>query len=63
FEKVKSGGAILADNVLWDGKVLAKSNDRDSRSMEAFNRKIQDDPRVENIILPIRDGLLMARKL
>jgi len=63
FDKVKAGGIILADNVLWSGKIVKKENDKDTRNMDAFNKKIQADPRVENVILPIRDGLTLIRKL
>jgi caffeoyl-CoA O-methyltransferase len=66
IDKVPSGGIILADNVLWSGKILVEEGqkiDKDTRALLAFNQKIQDDPRVENILLPIRDGVLMARKL
>lgn len=63
FEKVSPGGYILADNVLWSGKVIAENRDADTEALHQFNQKIQADPRVENIILPIRDGILMARKL
>ena len=60
---VSEGGIILADNVLWSGKVLQEKPDKDTRAIIAFNRKIQDDRRVENILLPIRDGILMIRKV
>lgn len=61
---VRPGGFILVDNVLWSGKVVqpVKSSDKDTLAMMAFNQKIQDDPRVENILLPIRDGILVVRK-
>ncbi|MBC8153925.1 MAG: O-methyltransferase, partial [Bacteroidetes bacterium] len=61
---VRPGGFILADNVLWSGKVVqpVKSSDKDTLAVMAFNQKIQDDPRVENILLPIRDGILVVRK-
>jgi caffeoyl-CoA O-methyltransferase len=62
-DKVRPGGFILADNVLWSGKVLNKNPDSDTRSIIAFNKKIQDDSRVENVLLPIRDGIMMIRKL
>lgn len=63
-EKVRSGGFILADNVLWDGKVLnAQAKERDTQALQAFNDKVQNDPRVENVLLPIRDGLMMIRKI
>lgn len=66
IDKVPSGGIILADNVLWSGKILVEKGqkiDKDTQAILDFNRKIQEDPRVENILLPIRDGVLMARKL
>ncbi|HRF37912.1 MAG TPA: methyltransferase, partial [Saprospiraceae bacterium] len=63
FDKVSPGGYILADNVLWSGKVISENRDADTEALHRFNQKIQADTRVENIILPIRDGILMARKL
>jgi caffeoyl-CoA O-methyltransferase len=63
IDKVKPGGFILADNVLWSGKVLLAEPDKDTRAILDFNKKIQDDPRVENVLLPIRDGIMMMRKL
>jgi len=66
IDKVKSGGIILADNVLWSGKILIEEGqkiDKDTQKILDFNRLVQEDPRVENILLPIRDGVLMARKL
>lgn len=60
---VRSGSYILADNVLWYGKVLdeAARNDRHTRNILEFNRMVQDDPRVENVILSLRDGLTVIR--
>ena len=63
IDKVKPGGFILADNVLWSGKVLDKNPDIDTRAIMAFNQKIQVDSRTENVLLPIRDGIMMIRKL
>jgi predicted O-methyltransferase YrrM len=63
IDKVRAGGFMLADNVLWSGKVLSKDPDADTRSIIAFNDKIQNDSRVENVLLPIRDGIMMIRKL
>ncbi len=63
IERVNPGGLILADNVLWSGKVIQPTKDKDTAALHAFNEKINQDPRVENIILPIRDGLLIAQKL
>ena len=65
FDAVPSGGWIIADNVLWSGKVLLddKELDDDTLAIKAFNKKVNEDPRVENMILPFRDGLLLIRKL
>lgn len=65
FDKVRPGGFILADNVLWSGKVVEpiRAADRDTQAVVAFNQKIHTDPRVENLLLPVRDGVLIARKL
>lgn len=61
--KTRPGGIILADNVLWDGKVAA-GNERDetARLLRAFNRQIREDARVECLLLPLRDGLMVIRK-
>lgn len=65
FDKLRPGGVVLADNVLWSGKVVdqAQSADPDTVAVRTFNQKIQDDPRVANVLLPIRDGIMMIRKL
>ncbi|MBD2755985.1 O-methyltransferase [Spirosoma validum] len=65
FDKVRSGGFILADNVLWSGKVVepVKPADLDTIAVQAFNQKVQDDSRVENVLLPVRDGIMVVRKL
>jgi caffeoyl-CoA O-methyltransferase len=63
FDKIRPGGFILADNVLWSGKVLDEKPDKDTRAIKAFNKKIQDDSRVENVLLPIRDGIMLIRKV
>lgn len=64
FDKVSPGGFILADNVLWNGKVLAEEPDTDTQTQGilAFNDHIQKDKRVENLLLPLRDGLSIIRK-
>ncbi len=62
IDKVNPGGVIIADNVLWSGKVVQNKHDKDTGIIHEFNEKIQNDQRVENILLPIRDGLLMAIK-
>ena len=64
IEKLNPGGVVLADNVLWEGKVLnVGTKERDTKAIQAFNDKVQNDPRVENVLLPLRDGLMMVRKL
>ena len=63
MEKLNPEGIILADNVLWDGKVLkTDAKERDTQTLQAFNERIQQDPRVENVLLPLRDGLMMIKK-
>lgn len=64
IDRTRSGGFIIADNVLWSGKVTepVKKQDDDTRALIAFNKKIQHDERVENVLLPIRDGLMVCRK-
>ena len=63
IDRVNLNGIILADNVLWSGKVLQAKPDKDTRAIMAFNEKVQRDPRVENVLLPIRDGLMMMRRV
>jgi len=65
FDKVKTGGFILADNALWDGKVIKNQNqqDKETKGIDEFNKHIQEDKRVENMLLPLRDGIMMVRKL
>lgn len=64
FDKVKPGGYIFSDNVLWSGKVVQQTGkiDKDTQLLQTFNAMIQNDERVENILLPIRDGVMIARK-
>ena len=63
IEKMNKGGVILSDNVLWSGKVVEqiKANDKHTKALLDYNKKIKDDPRVETILLPIRDGLSVSR--
>ncbi|MBT0811842.1 class I SAM-dependent methyltransferase [Litoribacter ruber] len=66
IDRMNKGGIILADNVLWSGKILGnteKKIDKDTQALIDFNKMVQEDPRVENVLLPIRDGIMMARKL
>lgn len=62
FDRVRSGGFIITDNVLWGGKVAQKANDKRTRLIDEYNKKMQDDNRVENLLLPVRDGLMIVRK-
>lgn len=65
IDQMPSGGIIMADNVLWSGKVInqeAINTDNDTRELDHFNAKVQSDPRVENILIPVRDGIMVARK-
>ena len=65
FDKVRPGGYILADNVLWSGKVLLDNPPKDAQtqSIIAFNKMVQEDTRVDNVIIPIRDGINVIHKL
>ena len=65
IEKLNSGGILIADNALWSGKVseTTKHSDKDTLGVTSFNESVYKDKRVENIILPIRDGLNVIRKL
>ncbi|MAC94129.1 MAG: methyltransferase [Flavobacteriales bacterium] len=64
IDKLKSGSYIIADNVLWSGKVIEDYNqqDEDTKTLIDFNKMIQEDERVENVLFPIRDGLMVVRK-
>ncbi|UKT63418.1 O-methyltransferase [Pedobacter mucosus] len=62
FSRIRSGGIIIVDNVLWSGKVLQDQQDKDTKNISSFNDKIAKDDRVEKIILPVRDGLFIIRK-
>jgi len=67
YEKVlprlRIGGLILADNALWSGKVLEEKPQKETQGIKTFNDMVQADTRVQNLIVPIRDGLMIARKL
>ena len=62
FPFVRPGGFILADNVLWSGKVVEEKKDKKTTYIHAFNECIRQDDRVENLILPLRDGVNIIRK-
>lgn len=64
FDKVRPGGLIIADNTLWDGKILTtpKSSDKQTIGIQEFNDMIANDDRIEKVILPMRDGLTLIWK-
>ena len=64
FDKLRTGGFLLADNVLWDGKVVnpSASSDKATKGILAFNKLVQEDLRVDNLLLPLRDGLMIIKK-
>ena len=64
IDKVRSGGIIIADNVLWSGKVIgdATKMDVDTKKIDEFNKFVSNDTRVEHLLLPVRDGLMLLRK-
>jgi predicted O-methyltransferase YrrM len=66
IDKLNPGGIILSDNVLWSGKILDttfKKEDTATPALIAYNRLLKEDPRVETVLLPIRDGLTISRKI
>jgi caffeoyl-CoA O-methyltransferase len=64
IDKVPSGGYIIADNVLWSGKVADKisPSDKETIAIDSFNKQVHQDSRVENLLIPFRDGLMVLRK-
>ncbi|MBZ9627777.1 class I SAM-dependent methyltransferase [Psychroflexus sp. CAK1W] len=64
IDKLKPGGLILSDNVLWSGKVIEKLDpkDKDTKALLNYNLKLKEDPRVETVLLPVRDGFTISRK-
>jgi caffeoyl-CoA O-methyltransferase len=66
LHKLRPGGIIMADNVLWSGKIVeapARQTDRDTMALLAFNKKIREDQRVKCLLLPVRDGIMVAQKI
>lgn len=63
IDKVSKGGLIIADNVLWSGKVLQEPMDAETKAIHGFNQKVRDDQRISTLLLPIRDGLMIMTKL
>ncbi|MEM9858073.1 MAG: O-methyltransferase [Bacteroidota bacterium] len=60
--KVRKGGFIIADNVLWSGKILNDKKDKDTLALDNFNKLVHNDERVQNVLFPIRDGLMVLKK-
>lgn len=60
--KMRRGGLIISDNVLWDGKVIAKADEKDvvTKALQAYNKKVKMDSRVHSVMLPIRDGITLS---
>lgn len=63
IEKIDVNGIIIADNVLWSGKVIQKNMDDETKALNNYNKKVLNDSRVENILLSVRDGLMICRKI
>ena len=63
IDKMEIGGYIIADNVLWSGKVTEKKQDKETEALHKYNKKVLADTRVETVLLPIRDGLMISRKM
>lgn len=64
FDKVRTGGFIMADNVLYEGEVVLPTSEqsKNAKAMHAFNEKMRNDTRIEHVLLPVRDGIMVARK-
>jgi len=64
IDKLNSGGVIISDNVLWHGKVIEELDpkDRSTKAVLEYNKLLKEDPRIETVLLPIRDGLTISRK-
>lgn len=63
IDKIDINGIIIADNVLWSGKVIEKNMDVETKQLDLYNKKIDSDNRVENVLLSVRDGLMVCRKI
>ncbi len=63
IDKVRPGGFLLADNVLWSGKVMDPQPDKATKAIQEFNKKVRADPRVQTMLLPLRDGVLIMRRI
>lgn len=64
FDKIRPGGYVIADNVLWSGKIILPEDqlDKDTRALQAFNAKVHADSRTDHVLMPVRDGLMVIRK-
>ena len=62
-DKIDLYGYIIADNVLWSGKVTQKEKDKETEALDLYNKKVLADVRFETILLPVRDGLMVSRKV
>ena len=62
FDKLRTGGFIIADNVLWSGRVIDREKDEATQALDDFNKKVLTDDRVANVLLPVRDGLMIVCK-
>ena len=63
IDKIKINGYIIADNVLWSGKVLEEVQDKETEALNEYNKKVLKDERIETLLLPIRDGLMISKKI
>ena len=63
IDKLNKNGVIFADNVLWSGKVTKSTMDKETKELDSYNKKVNSDPRVENVLLSVRDGLMICRKI
>lgn len=63
IDRINTGGLIIADNVLWSGKVVDHAEDDATKALQEFNTKVANDSRVETLLLPVRDGLTLMRKI
>tara|TARA_B110000444_G_C18708484_1_gene532561 strand:- start:23 stop:661 length:639 start_codon:yes stop_codon:yes gene_type:complete len=63
IDKIDLGGLIIADNVLWSGKVTKKMKDEETIALDNYNKKIINSERVETVLFPVRDGLMISRKV
>ena len=61
--KLKSGGLLISDNVLWSGKVISSSMDKETNILKKYNKLVNKDKRMESVLLPIRDGITLSIKV